>query len=110
MAVQYVQGGGGLLGTLGTLATIAGGFAGAPTWLTPLGMGMSTISDLMAGARLAGYAADNILGKWLNPAAGTISNAEGVVTKSDPQITDEWRKSMILQNQDPYGRRNAWQQ
>lgn len=115
MSVQYVQGGGGLLGTLGNLASIGGMFIPGAQWLTPLGMGMSTVNDLMtgntqgAGARLAGYAADNMLGKWLNPAAGTISNAEGVVTKSDPQITDEWRKSMILQNQDPYGRRNAWQ-
>ena len=115
MAVIQTRGGGGLLGTLGSLATVGGMFIPGAQWLTPLGMGMSTVNDLMtgntqgAGARIADYAAKNMLGKWLNPAAGTIGNATGVVTKTDPQINSDWNKALILGNQNPYGRRNAWQ-
>ena len=115
MAVIQTRGGGGLLGTLGSLATIGGMFIPGAQWLTPLGMGMSTVNDLMmgntqgAGARIADYAAKNMLGKWLNPAASTIANSTGIVTKPDAQITDDWRKAMILQNQNPYTRGNAWQ-
>ena len=116
MAVQYVQGGGGLLGALGSLATLGGAFIPGAQWLTPLGLGMTTVDDIIrgnplgAGARTAAQILDGTLGGWLNPASGTIGNSKGVVTKPDAQITDEWRKSMILQNQNPYMRGNAWQQ
>lgn len=114
MSVQYVQGGGGLLSSLGTLASLGGMFIPGAQWLTPLGMGMSAVDGLMSGnpqaaAAIAGQAAKGMINGWKNPAEGTIGNSTGVVTKTDPQITDEWRKSMILQNQNPYMRGNAWQ-
>mgnify|MGYP007070298412 CR=1 FL=1 len=83
MAVKYVQEKSGLGSLLGTIATIAGGFSGAPSWLSTLGTGLTTLSNVMNGGGsgldglLGNNAMSNILngivcGGWANPASGSI--------------------------------------
>ena len=54
MAVQYVKNNNGLLGSLGKIAQI-GGFIPGLQWLTPLGMGMSAVDNIMNGSSSGGY-------------------------------------------------------
>lgn len=95
MSVQYVNGNNGLLGTLGTIAQMGGMFIPGAQWLTPLGLGMSTVNGAMNGI------APNIdtIGKifngminagWINPASGGIGTVSSIPDMTDEQLNKAW--------------------
>ena len=96
MAVQYVKGGSGILGNLGSLATLAGMFVPGAQWLTPLGVGMSAVDNIMNGS--SGDASDTIdaLGKlkeamtgWKNPASGNIAKVANNAARAARSVRPE---------------------
>ena len=94
MAVQYVNSGGGLLGTLGGLAQIGGMFIPGAQWLTPLGMGMKAVNGAMTGnpqsaaQNIGNIAKGVITGDWINPAGGNIAKAG-----DDTAVLDLFRRA-----------------
>ena len=108
MSVQYVGGGGGLLGTLGNMAGLAGTFVPGAQWLTPLGFGMSVGDSLIrgdmqgAGLKALGKLAGDAFSNWVNPATGAIA-------QNSSQTANNWAQALSMSSDNPYNNINLWE-
>ena len=103
MAVTYIQGNNGMLGTLGALATLGGTVMPQARWLTPLGLGIGAANSAMNGDAEGSLKTMNKLAKMKmkNPPPNVASPSP----KTDDELSNKWSPFL-------YGGwgNNPWQQ
>ena len=87
MAVHYIQGNNGMLGTLGALATLGGTVIPGAQMLTPIGLGMSGMNAAMNGD-ITGYLW--AMGKMANMKQPTLNDNDEISKKWSPFLHGGW--------------------